>query len=302
MFKNKKTIVKQKVKSIQQFLLTIPRDLKAIPFSAQVAIICLGIFMVWNTFFDFNHFFNPKQFPSIWKIINNKQAAVWKQVLLTLNGMAAFTNIICVILVALGKISNYFWGFIAVTVYGLFALAWDYVGDMQLNLFFFLPFQFIGYNLWKFNLDSQQDIISKRLNLRTSMVTIYFSVILTVFFYFEIPEFSRVVLGTYDFEGKSWTKLLPHVLDSLTNGLSIVAQILMLIRFREQWIFWIIVNILQITMYSGIAHSTIDINVLIMWIVALGNSCFGCYQWYFVRSREKLETKTKKALKYETSK
>ena len=302
MLKNKKIKIKQKVKTIHQFLLTIPRDLKSIPFAAKVAIICLGIFMVWNTFFDFNHFFNPKAFPSVWKIVNVKDEQVWKQVLLTLNGLAAFTNIICVILISFGKISNYFWGFIAVTVYGLFALAWDYVGDMQLNLFFFLPFQFIGYSLWKFNLDSQQDIISKRLNLKTGIVTIYFALILTVFFYFEIPEFSHVILGTYDFDGYTWTKVLPHVLDSLTNGLSIVAQILMLMRFREQWIFWIIVNLFQITMYSGVAHNSVDINVLIMWIVALANSCFGCYQWFFVRSREKLESKTKKRLLYETPK
>lgn len=300
MFKNKK--IKQKVKNIQELLLTITRDLKTIPFFAQVAIICLVLFVLWNTFFDFNHFLNPKNFSSVWKIVNNKGDEIWKQVLLTLNGIAGFTNIICIILISLGKISNYFWGFIAVSVYGLFAIAWDYVGDMQLNLFLFLPFQFIGYSLWKFNLDSRQDIISKRLNLKTGIVTIYFAIVLTIFFYFEIPEFSCIILGSYDFDGKSLTKLLPHVLDSLTNGLSIVAQVLMLLRFREQLIFWIVVNVLQIAMYSGVVHNTIDINMLIMWIVALGNSSFGCYQWFFVRSREKIEVKIKKPLKYETPK
>lgn len=300
MFKNKK--IKQKAKTIHQFLLTIPRDLKSIPFAAQVAIICLGLFMSWNTFFDFNHFINPEQFPSIWKIVNIKDEKVWKQILLTLNGVAAFTNVICFILISFGKISNYFWGFIAVTVYGLFALAWDYVGDMQLNLFFFLPFQFIGYSLWKFNLDSKQDIISKRLNLKKGILTIYFAIVLTIFFYFEIPDFSRVILKTYDFDGGNWTKILPHLLDSSTNGLSIVAQVLMLMRFREQWIFWIIVNLLQIIMYSGIANNTLDIDVLIMWIVALANSCFGCYQWFFVRSSEKLKVKTENPSVYEIPK
>lgn len=65
----------------------------------------------------------------------------------------------------------------------------------------------------------------------------------------------------------------------------------MLLRFREQWIFWIIVNICQIAMYSGVAHSCLDVNLLLMWIVALGNAGFGFYQWFFVRSRETLVVK-----------
>ncbi|WP_342254523.1 nicotinamide riboside transporter PnuC [Spiroplasma endosymbiont of Zeiraphera isertana] len=206
-----------------------------------------------------NHFINPNLYPSVWTIVNRQAYHPWQQVLLFLNGIAAFTNVICIILISFGKISNFFWGFFAVSIYGCIALVWDYVGDMQLNLFFFLPFQFIGYS--------------------------------SVFFYFEIPEFSRVILGKYDFDGNTFQQVLPHILDSLTNSLSIVAQILMLLRFREQWIFWIIVNIFQIAMYSGVAHNRLDVNLLLMWIVALGNSGFGFYQWFFVRSKEKVVVK-----------
>lgn len=284
-----KIIIKKK--NIKFFLLAIPKDLKAIPFAAKVTIICLGLFMLWNTFFDFNHFINPTLYPSIWTIVNHQNYKPWQQVLLVLNGITAFINVICIILISFGKISNYFWGFFAVSIYGCIALVWDYVGDMQLNLFFFLPFQFIGYNLWKSHLDFHQEIIAKRLNLKISIVVIYFSIILSIFFYFEIPEFSRVILGNYDFDGNNFKQLLPHILDSLTNSLSIVAQLLMLLRFREQWIFWIIVNILQITMYAGIAHNCLDVNLLLMWIIALVNAGFGFYQWFFVRSKEKVVIK-----------
>lgn len=291
MFKDIKLRFATRSKNIKSFLLLIPKDLRVIPFAAKVAIICLGIFMLWNTFFDFNHFVNPQLYPSIWTIINRQAYHPWQQVLLFLNGIAAFTNVICIILISFGKISNFFWGFFAVSIYGCIALVWDYVGNVQLNLFFFLPFQFIGYSLWKSHLDSHQEIISKRLNLKTNIVVIYFTIVLSVFFYFEIPEFSRVILGHYDFDGNSFQQLLPHILDSLTNSLSIVAQILMLLRFREQWIFWIIVNICQIIMYSGVAHNRLDVNFLLMWIVALANAGFGFYQWFFVRSKEKLVVK-----------
>ena len=291
MIKDLKIKLITKKKNIKSFLLSIPKDLSRIPFAAKIAIICLGIFMLWNTFFDLNHFINPTLYPSIWTIINRQTYHPWQQLLLFLNGIVGFTNVICIVLISFGKISNFFWGFFAVSIYGCIALVWDYVGDMQLNLFFFLPFQFIGYSLWKFHLDSQQEIISKSLKLKASVVTIYFAIVLSVFFYFEIPEFSRVILGGYDFDGNTFQQILPHVLDSLTNSLSIIAQLLMLLRFREQWIFWMIINICQIIMYSGIAHSRLDVNLLLMWIVALGNSGLGFYQWFFVRSKEKMVVK-----------
>ncbi|WP_400254851.1 hypothetical protein [Spiroplasma endosymbiont of Cleonymus obscurus] len=60
---------------------------------------------------------------------------------------------------------------------------------------------------------------------------------------------------------------------------------------KKPRIFWIIVNIFQIAMYSGVAHNRLDVNLLLMWIVALGNSGFGFYQWFFVRSKEKVVVK-----------
>lgn len=82
MFKDLKLKFVTRSKNIKSFLLLIPKDLSKIPFAAKVTIICLGIFMVWNTFFDFNHFINPTLYPSIWTIVNRQAYHPWQQVLL----------------------------------------------------------------------------------------------------------------------------------------------------------------------------------------------------------------------------
>lgn len=63
--------------------------------------------------------------------------------------VAAITGIVCVVLVAKENITNYYWGIVNAIMYG--AISWysGYYGDWILNWFFFLPFQFIGWVVWK---------------------------------------------------------------------------------------------------------------------------------------------------------
>lgn len=75
----------------------------------------------------------------------------WFELLINwiISPVAAITGIVCVILVAKEDITNYYWGFINALTYG--AIAWysGYYGDWILNWFFFLPFQGIGWIVWK---------------------------------------------------------------------------------------------------------------------------------------------------------
>jgi nicotinamide mononucleotide transporter PnuC len=57
-----------------------------------------------------------------------------------------------------------------------------------------------------------------------------------------------VISGSYDFENN---KPVPRILDALNNGLSVVAQTLMMLRYWESWALWIAINIVQIAMFAG---------------------------------------------------
>lgn len=59
--------------------------------------------------------------------------------------IAAITGILCVVFVGKGKISNYLFGLISVSLYAYISYTFKLYGEMMLNLFVYVPVQFIGF-------------------------------------------------------------------------------------------------------------------------------------------------------------
>ncbi|CAF0941027.1 unnamed protein product [Rotaria sp. Silwood1] len=241
-----KLFFKHYIKHLKLVFQSIIPDLKSFNWWQALLLILFAVFNVVFSILDFN---SNKQRYSILKFINDYYYGVplWRRILLCLSGFAAFTNILNVVLVIRGKISSYFWGIIGAIIYGIFSFAYGYVGDAQLYTLFFLPMQFIGIYMWSKELDNQATTRVKTLNLFGWIFIILLSIGLSVVCFYEIPAFSKLLTSQYFFE----TMLLPHILDALTNALSIVAQFLLIFCYCEQYIIWIIVNIMAIIMYSG---------------------------------------------------
>ena len=62
-------------------------------------------------------------------------------------------------------------------------------------------------------------------------------------------------------------------LDGVTTVMVIAAQLLMLLRYREQWVLWIIINVLSIALWADTAA------MYIMYAAYLLNSLYGYYNW-----------------------
>ena len=189
--------------------------------------------------------------------------------------------------------SSFFWGILSAIVYGSFAFAFGYVGDAQLFLFIFLPAQFVGIYLWSKQLDHQSTTRVKSLTWSGWCAMIVFSCMWIVFFYYEIPLFSKYLTKTYLFE----ERFIPHFLDAMTNGLSVMGEFLLIACYWEQYVLWTLVNLMLILMYSGKTNfvlskktnfsfrkgflgTTFDINLLLVWIMLTCNSSCGLYTWY----------------------
>lgn len=256
-------------------------DLKCFSEWWQVALIILicGISITFS-FIDFNHFLTPETDPSVysWSNDNDKGLESWRRGLMVLSGIASFSGIMSVILTSKGKYSSYFWGIINCITYGLFAFAYGYAGDAQLNIMFFLPLQFIGLYAWKDNLDSDEIAVPRSLKWWQWFLVIVFSAILSIAFYYEIPPFTESITGegTYPYQPLSAARIL----DSSSNALNIVAQILLTYRFWQQWILWIIVDCMQIAMFTGVGGFGININIVVMWCIFLLNALYGLYSWF----------------------
>ena len=178
---------------------------------------------------------------------------------------ASVTGVWCVILTGKGKRSSFIFGFINIIFYSLISFKAKYYGEVMLNLLYYLPTNFIGWFAWKKYINNNNgEVIKKRLSFKNRCF-VYFITLIAIF--------------GYGFILKKMGGNLPYI-DSMSTVVSIVAQILLIKRLMEQWILWIVVDIVTIIMWAiNFAHGGESIATLAMWSVYLINACIMFYKW-----------------------
>ena len=219
------------------------------------------LFSDWTTF--------EKIWLAVFTLVNIYLFFAWGDSLLGF--VSSITGMICVVLVAKGKISNYYFGIIQAGTYAYIAYTYGLYGEAMLNGLFYFPLQFVGIYMWRKSQISRQESalgeeVEVRRMTRKGWVDLTFVVVGSILLYAMFLSF----LG-----GSS------VVIDSATNVLSVTAMILMLKRYAEQWLFWIAVNVLSIVMWLTALISTggNDISILVMWSAFLVNSVYGYVNW-----------------------
>lgn len=174
--------------------------------------------------------------------------------------VAGISGVICNVFVSKGKISNYLFGLIF--AYSYFYVAWgaNYLGEMNTTLYVYIPAQFIGYFLWKQNMQHAENsdaVVTKALTIKGWAAVLTFIVVGTLLF-----------VQALNAAGGSSTGL-----DGLTTIIVVTAQTLMLLRYREQWLLWIVLNILSIVLWAK------NPSMYIMYSAYLLNALYGYYNW-----------------------
>lgn len=174
--------------------------------------------------------------------------------------IAGISGIICNVFITKGKISNYLFGLIFAYSYFYVSLGANFLGEMNTTLYVYIPAQFIGYFLWKENMQKMgngEAIIAKALSLKGWIGLVIFLVFGTLAFVQILNYFGGSSTG----------------LDGLTTIIVVAAQALMLMRYREQWLLWIALNILSIFLWAE------NPSMYIMYSAYLLNSLYGYYNW-----------------------
>lgn len=172
-------------------------------------------------------------------------------------------GVICVALTAKGKISSYIFNFIQILTY--MWICWDLKLYLEFgeNIFYFITC-ILGVFLWKKNIVQNEDgstqVKAKSFKLWHWIVTVIVAAIGTV----SLGYFGQNILGS----------TLPYY-DALTNVLAIVAQLLMVWRFREQWIVWIVIDITCLIMFTLLGQWSM-VAMYIAWTI---NAFYGWYNW-----------------------
>jgi len=174
--------------------------------------------------------------------------------------VSGISGIICNVFVSKGKISNYFFGLIFAYTYFYISLGANFLGEMNTTLYVYIPAQFIGYFLWKANMQKEQNsdaVIAKALTVNGWIGLITFLVIGTLLF-----------VEILNYYGGSSTGL-----DGLSTIIVVAAQALMVLRYREQWLLWILLNIISIALWAE------NTSMYVMYSAYLLNSLYGYYNW-----------------------
>lgn len=188
--------------------------------------------------------------------------------------VAGIAGVLCVVLVAKGSIWNYLFGIVNVSMYAYISYKAALYGDAALNAFYYVPMQFIGWWQWRKRgaamSESEADgagvqVKARRFSWRQRAVL-------------AVGCAAAVVVG--GFVLRHFGDPQPFK-DSTTTVLSIVAQALMALAFMEQWVLWIITNVVSVVMWSicvarGEAHAAV---MVIMWVFYLMNSLNGFRVW-----------------------
>ena len=178
----------------------------------------------------------------------------------TLGMVSGIAGIICNVFVSKGKISNYFFGLIFAYTYFYISLGANFLGEMNTTLYVYIPAQFIGYFLWKANMQKEQNsdaVIAKALTVKGWVGLLVFLIIGTLLF-----------VELLNYYGGSSTGL-----DGLSTIIVIAAQVLMVLRYREQWLLWIVLNIISIALWAE------NTSMYVMYSAYLLNSLYGYYNW-----------------------
>ncbi|MDW4528356.1 nicotinamide riboside transporter PnuC [Rossellomorea marisflavi] len=193
--------------------------------------------------------------------------------------IVSLTGMMCVVLVAKGKIANYYFGIIQTGLYAYIAYGYGLYGEVMLNGLFYFPLQFVGIYLWSRHTvksDARgEDVVVHSLSKSGWVWTIAGFVV----------GFIAYALILQEIGGRNvWV-------DSATTVLSVIAQLLMLKRFTEQWLVWIMVNVLSIVLWltTLMTQGGNDFAMLVMWSAFLVNSVYGYVNWRRIGSQQGME-------------
>lgn len=155
--------------------------------------------------------------------------------LTVINFISAIAGIFCVFFCAKASISNFFFAVINTFVYMIYLWYWKIYGTFFLEFLFYMPMNIACWIAWARHRDVIDTYLTKSKKLtKKQMGVVSVVVILAACVYHAILV---RVGGTVP-----W-------LDAFTLSIGIIATILELLRYSEQYILWIVTDVIAVAMY-----------------------------------------------------
>lgn len=177
--------------------------------------------------------------------------------------VCGIAGVICVVLTAKGKISSYLFNFIQMITYMIICWNAKLFLEFGEQVFYFVACIF-GVFLWKKNMkkndDGTEQVIAKKFKPWHWFVTIIVTIVSTLI----LGYFGDNILGS-----------TLSYLDAFTVALAVIAQLLMVWRYREQWAIWIAIDVSSLIMFIILGQWSM-VAMYVAWTI---NAFYGWYNW-----------------------
>lgn len=176
--------------------------------------------------------------------------------------VCGISGVICVALTAKGKISSYIFNFIQIITYMMICWELKLYLEFGENIFYFLTCIY-GVFAWKRNMKQNDDgttqVEAKKFKPWHWVATISIAAVGT----FLLGKFGYLIGST-----------LPYF-DALTNVLALIAQMLLVWRYREQWVIWILIDLTCLIMFIMLGQWSM-VAMYVAWTI---NAFYGWWNW-----------------------
>lgn len=179
--------------------------------------------------------------------------------------ISAVTGVICVVCTGKGKLSAYIFGFVNSVLYAIISYQAHLYGETMLNALYYVPMQFVGFYIWSKHMnDETKEVEKKHMSWSKRFILLFVIVATTVLYGLILQKLGDA---------------MPFV-DSFTTVSSVIAMIISVKMFAEQWWIWVAVDIFSVYMwYCDFASGSDNMATLLMWVIYLGNAIIMLVKW-----------------------
>jgi nicotinamide mononucleotide transporter len=153
------------------------------------------------------------------------------------------------------KIWVYPTGMVSTLIFVYLLLKWGLLGDMMINAYYFIM-SIYGWYIWTRKVDDTHNTPISRTNKKEKTTSIFIFITTLIFVYVVYNYFNK------------WTSWVAYV-DTITTAVFFVGMWLMAKRKIENWIYWIIGNIISVPLYFYKGFTFTSFQYLIFTFIAI---------------------------------
>ena len=198
-----------------------------------------------------------------------------------IEAVGTLAGLLCIWLASLEKISNYAFGLINVTLFAIIFFQIQLYASLLLQLFFFAA-NIYGWYAWsRQNSQQEAELQIRWLPLPKAIAWFVACVVaigfMTVYINPVFAFLTRVAVSAMSGIGLSVTmpELQPDAFpfwDSCMMVLSIAAMILMTRKYVENWLLWVIINVISVAIFALQGVYAMSLEYLLLTFIALNGS------------------------------